>query len=181
MSSKDVAKIWYVYMLCDPDTEVPFYIGKGTGNRIEQHERYMTLYSPNEEKKAIIRRILSEGKQVLKKKVAEFKDEQEALKYESALIEAHKEHLTNIRGGVKRPKARIGEMSKVNEVVPRVSFDSRPDDEILTPQEVAEYLKVPVKLVSHIAAKGDIDAFKIGKRWRIIKSDLVKFIERQLR
>ena len=40
-------KTWYVSFLCDPDTQVPFYIGKGTGNRAEQHIRFInSLHNP---------------------------------------------------------------------------------------------------------------------------------------
>jgi hypothetical protein len=30
---------WYVYELIDPRTNRPFYVGKGSGNRIDHHEK----------------------------------------------------------------------------------------------------------------------------------------------
>lgn len=84
---ESVQKTWYVYLLCDPDTEVPFYVGKGTDTRIDQHERFLDAHWDwNEAKKNKIRQIQSQGKQVLKKIVAEFETEQDAFVYEWALI-----------------------------------------------------------------------------------------------
>lgn len=93
-------KKWYVYMLCDPDTEEPFYIGKGSGNRMHYHERVLNNRSDvNTAKKEAIRKILAQGKQVLKKKVAEFDDQSEAYAYEVALIKQYRDQLTNIKPG----------------------------------------------------------------------------------
>ena len=72
-------------MLCDPDTEIPFYVGKGSGERINQHERTLDAsYDWNEAKKRKIRQIQARGQQVLKKIVAEFADERDAYIYEWA-------------------------------------------------------------------------------------------------
>lgn len=77
---------YYVYTLAYPDGKV-FYIGKGTGDRINDHERFLNRRAePNEEKKSIIRAIRAQGKQVLKEKVAEFTNERDAYIYEWALI-----------------------------------------------------------------------------------------------
>src|SRR5437762_3161393 len=90
--------MWYVYMLCDPDTEIPFYIGKGSGERINQHEHLLDAYYDwNVAKKRKIRQIHAQGKQVLKKIVAEFENERDAYIYEWGLITLYQEHLTNIR------------------------------------------------------------------------------------
>ncbi|HEY3994267.1 MAG TPA: helix-turn-helix domain-containing protein [Ktedonobacteraceae bacterium] len=93
-------KTWYVYFLCDPDTQMPFYVGKGTGERAEQHIRLVgSSHDHNQAKKDTIQRILLAGKQMLIKRVAEFSNEQDASIYEFAMIIAYGEHLTNIQSG----------------------------------------------------------------------------------
>ncbi len=63
-------KKYYVYTLAYPNGEV-FYIGKGTGDRLHQHEyeaarsgKEASYYYNNPEKHAIIREIWAQGKQV---------------------------------------------------------------------------------------------------------------------
>lgn len=100
MSTEQPAKKWYVYLLCDPDTERPFYVGKGTGNRIDQHEQDLdNNFLGNPTKKWVIRNILAQGKQVLKKKVAEFDSEREAYMHERELISFYGPQITNIMPG----------------------------------------------------------------------------------
>ncbi len=50
-------------------------------------------------------------------------------------------------------------------------------DELLTPEEVAEYLKVPVETIWRWCRNGDIPAIKIGKYWRIPEDELRAFIK----
>lgn len=100
MDTEQPEKVWYVYMLCDPDTEQPFYVGKGKGDRMHYHERTLNhRHDSNPNKREVIRRILVQGKQVLKKKVAEFDDQREAYAYEVALIKQYRDQLTNIKPG----------------------------------------------------------------------------------
>ena len=75
--------MWYVYMLCDPDTEIPFYIGKGSGERIHYHERYLDdSYDSNQAKKRKIRQLQEQGKQVLRSIVAEVENERDTYIYD---------------------------------------------------------------------------------------------------
>jgi hypothetical protein len=100
LSTEQSPKKWYVYLLCDPDTERPFYAGKGTGNRIDQHEQELdNNFLGNPTKKWVIRNILTQGKQVLKKKVAEFDSEREAYMHERKLIAFYGSQLTNMMPG----------------------------------------------------------------------------------
>lgn len=49
--------------------------------------------------------------------------------------------------------------------------------EILTLQEVAEYLKVDEKTVYRMVQSKKLPAFKVGNQWRFMKIDILKWIE----
>jgi hypothetical protein len=51
---------YYVYVYSDPDTNIPFYVGKGSGKRSEFHLKDFSGKNPHKENK--IRKLLSEGK-----------------------------------------------------------------------------------------------------------------------
>ena len=48
--------------------------------------------------------------------------------------------------------------------------------EILTPDEVATYLKVPKKTVYKMLRTGELRGFKAGKHWRVSRDDLGAWI-----
>ena len=48
---------------------------------------------------------------------------------------------------------------------------------MLTPEEVAKYLKVAVETVWRWCRKGTLPAVKIGKYWRIPEDELEAFIQ----
>ena len=50
--------------------------------------------------------------------------------------------------------------------------------EIMTLQQVAEYLKFSKDKVYQMANAGKIPAIKIGKQWRFDKNDLNKWIDK---
>lgn len=50
--------------------------------------------------------------------------------------------------------------------------------EILTVSQVAEYLQLSEMTTYKLVQEGKIPAFKIGRHWRVKKSDLDAFIER---
>lgn len=74
----------YVYTLAYPDGKV-FYVGKGKNGRIHEHE-YQARRGFRSHKCSIIRKIWSEGGEVLKTKRATFEKHEEAIQYEIALI-----------------------------------------------------------------------------------------------
>lgn len=74
---------YYVYALISPLDEIIFYIGKGLGNRIFQHELEMERDS---EKKRIIQSIQAAGKSVKKYIITYGLTEKEAFYVENALI-----------------------------------------------------------------------------------------------
>lgn len=81
---------YYVYMLIDPRNNKPFYIGKGTGNRVFNH---LACALDDQDitniKYEIIREIISENKQVAHVIVRHGLSEKEALLIESTLIDTY--------------------------------------------------------------------------------------------
>lgn len=51
------------------------------------------------------------------------------------------------------------------------------DDEILTVDEVAAFLKAGKRTVYRLAANGTLPAFKLGGTWRFRKTDLNAWME----
>jgi len=51
------------------------------------------------------------------------------------------------------------------------------NDEMLTPNEVAEFLKVPVTAIWRWCREGTLPAVKIGKYWRISQNNLNEFLK----
>lgn len=88
----------YVYTLARPDGRV-FYVGKGVRGRIHKHE-WAARNGEQSYKANIIRKIWAEGGQVVKQKVFESDNEQEALAEEIRLIAYYgRENLTNLTDG----------------------------------------------------------------------------------
>ncbi len=54
------------------------------------------------------------------------------------------------------------------------------DDEILTVDEVAVYLKAGKKAVYRLAQQGEIPGFKLGGTWRFRRSELDRWIAAQI-
>lgn len=55
-----------------------------------------------------------------------------------------------------------------------------PDIEIMTLDEVAQYLKAGKRTVYRLAAEGKLPAFKLGGTWRFRRSDLDAWIAANL-
>ncbi len=51
------------------------------------------------------------------------------------------------------------------------------ESEIMTVSEVADYLKISEVTTYKLVQDGKIPAFKIGRHWRVQRSDLGEFIE----
>jgi hypothetical protein len=76
---------YYVYHLIDPRDGLPFYVGKGCGNRIEAHERQARLTGEKLTRTAKcnrIRRIWGAGLSVIRQHICYFTLEQDALDFE---------------------------------------------------------------------------------------------------
>ena len=77
--------MYYVYELWNPITNLPFYVGKGTGNRAEKHVKYLDERDCSL-KANVIRKILAEGKVPEIRKVMHTENKDEAYEEEKRLI-----------------------------------------------------------------------------------------------
>lgn len=50
------------------------------------------------------------------------------------------------------------------------------DTKLLTPYEVAEYLRVDYRTVYHLLHSGKLQGVKVGRVWRIPESELTRFL-----
>ena len=90
---------YYVYQLIDPRNDKPFYIGKGKGSRVDQHEKD-ARGGCDHPKSKMIREIESEGLFIRKEIVKSFASENAAFNYEKTLIKKiGLKNLTNIASG----------------------------------------------------------------------------------
>lgn len=88
---------FYVYELIDPRAGTVFYVGKGTGDRITQHEREARNAEAYATRKvARIRAIWAAGLAIERRHVASFWSESDAYAFEAERIrEIGFHHLTN--------------------------------------------------------------------------------------
>lgn len=50
-------------------------------------------------------------------------------------------------------------------------------ERLLTPEQVAEHLQVPVKSVQEMLRTHEIRGIKVGRRWRVDPADLDRYID----
>ena len=79
------AKPFYVYVLCKPDF-TPFYVGKGVGSRVLNHESDARNTTLRSHKLNVVRRIHSTGQSVIYRLDSFFEEEKAALERERKLI-----------------------------------------------------------------------------------------------
>jgi len=105
---KDKITMYYVYKLIDPRNNKTFYVGKGKGNRVNDHEK--EAVKGNRSKKcALIREIINEGSAIKKKIIRRFANEDDAYAYEESLISKIGLHkLTNQLSGGRFPEFGVG-------------------------------------------------------------------------
>jgi hypothetical protein len=128
---------WYVYELADPRDGSVFYVGKGSGKRIDAHEqearRGVCSYKCNK-----IRHLWAQNVTIQKTIVAYFNDEQAAYDHEAERIASY-EHTTNVIGG---PCGRfVGPMPKVAEKPKELSIGKAVEMLLIRPDILAEFFK----------------------------------------
>lgn len=90
---------WYTYQLIDPSDNSVFYVGKGTGSRINAHELEAAKGACSNKCKKI-RQLLMDYGHIDKRIVAYFWDEQAAYDHETEIIEEiGLSNLTNVLPG----------------------------------------------------------------------------------
>ena len=112
---------FYVYALCYPNGDF-FYIGKGQGKRIDDHENDAKRGVDNK-KCDVIRDIWISGDEVLKKKLFETDDETEALEEEKRQISSYgKNNLVNILDGGGVPRSCESHKQMVTITIPQRDY-----------------------------------------------------------
>lgn len=100
IASGNASGQFYVYQLIDPRTGLPFYVGKGQGDRAWQHQRHVErqIGAHNSRKVDRIREILIAGFNVEVEIVAYYDLESDALDHEYRLVDSMPT-LTNVAEG----------------------------------------------------------------------------------
>ena len=50
-------------------------------------------------------------------------------------------------------------------------------DAIMKPQEVAEYLRIPIRTLYKLCNEGKVPATRVGKHWRFRKEEIDKWFD----
>lgn len=80
--------MYYVYILKNPKTNLPFYVGKGKGKRASYHisENKKGRWTENRHKDNVIRQLISEGLEPIIEYIFWHEDEKVAYEYEEKII-----------------------------------------------------------------------------------------------
>ncbi|CAA0120412.1 LEM-3-like GIY-YIG domain-containing protein [Zhongshania aliphaticivorans] len=92
----------YVYLLIDPETDKPFYVGEGAGNRVFEHAKAAVVDNDESLKLDKIREIINSGAEVKHLLLKHGLSKNVALKIEASIIDFSRHfslQMTNIAGG----------------------------------------------------------------------------------
>jgi hypothetical protein len=81
---------YYVYLLLDPETDLPFYVGKGKGNRVFNHLENAKNGNSGTEKLDTIQGFLNKGKEIKHVIVRHGLNEKTAFHIEASLLDTFK-------------------------------------------------------------------------------------------
>ena len=148
-------QVYYVYTYAWPNGEV-FYVGKGTGNRIDLHEHEARL-GYRTRKCDVIREIWRSGGQVIKSKVYETTIERDAFLYEWTLINLvyGRENLTNQSSGRQQTSPAVKPLVEEQ------------DEVYLTFEETLKYLGVTRDTLDRYAKAGRLTKYRRGLARRV--------------
>jgi hypothetical protein len=129
---------YYVYLLIDPDTKVPFYVGKGEGNRIFDHLNNAKKGKRGTEKLDHIQSILNQKKTVDHVIVRHGLNEKTAYQIESSLIDtfrfvpAFNDFASgNVQGGMNSIENGLMSSEEVKRKYNAMPLNTMPDNTII--------------------------------------------------
>ena len=180
-------RIYYVYVLSDPRTNLPFYVGKGCHNRVEQHE-IEARYNNESKKCQLINELVSLGLEPIKEIFSNNLTEKEAFDHEDICIEYHKKlgkklgyELMNIQSGHKSiytlPNKEFEDTVNKNQ---KEKLDYMDNDYILflKPSQTFNYNEDETTKYNKIRQWWNLNKNKVGKIEYIlvINNDVVQYV-----
>lgn len=139
---------YYVYHLIDPRDNSVFYVGKGTGDRINHHQKDAVRGALlNVEKESRIMEILDSGLKVGKKKIKFFENEDSAYEFERSEIDRIGiDSLTNVSRGqsnqLMRSKAQTEKLLRILDLNMKVLAGKKFYQCLMLADELKEVLEI---------------------------------------